>query len=101
MFGTKYLISDANPELWAAMQAEHKRQEDVAEQLAIDHAKQLFGCEYAKVQPHSGSQAQAAVHMVMLQPPRCWTKTPGPATPRWNCWPTPRPRHRWASPAST
>src|SRR5512137_2075892 len=34
---------------------------DVAEQLAIDRAKQLFRCEYANVQPHSGSQANAAV----------------------------------------
>jgi glycine hydroxymethyltransferase len=112
MFDTKYLIADADPELWAAMQAEHKRQEDhveliasenytsaavmqaqgsvltnkyaegypgkryyggcehvdVAEQLAIDRAKQLFGCEYANVQPHSGSQANAAVYMAMLQP---------------------------------
>jgi glycine hydroxymethyltransferase len=41
---------------------------DVAEQLAIERAKQLFGCEYANVQPHSGSQANAAVYMAMLQP---------------------------------
>ncbi len=41
---------------------------DVAEQLAIDRAKQLFGAEYANVQPHSGSQANAAVYMAMLQP---------------------------------
>ena len=112
MFDTKYLIADADPDLWAAMQAEHKRQEDhveliasenytsaavmqaqgsvltnkyaegypgkryyggcehvdVAEQLAIDRAKQLFGCEYANVQPHSGSQANAAVYMAMMQP---------------------------------
>jgi glycine hydroxymethyltransferase len=112
MFDNKYLIADADPELWAAMQAEHRRQEDhveliasenyvsaavlqaqgsvltnkyaegypgkryyggcehvdVAEQLAIDRVKQLFGCEYANVQPHSGSQANAAVYMAMLQP---------------------------------
>ena len=112
MFDTKYLIADADPDLWAAMQAELKRQEDhveliasenytsaavmqaqgsvltnkyaegypgkryyggcehvdVAEQLAIDRAKQLFGCEYANVQPHSGSQANAAVYMAMMQP---------------------------------
>src|SRR5436853_2944222 len=41
---------------------------DVAEQLAIDRAKNLFGAEYANVQPHSGSQANQAVYMAMLQP---------------------------------
>ncbi len=41
---------------------------DVAEQLAIDRAKELFGAEYANVQPHSGSQANAAVYMAMMQP---------------------------------
>ena len=41
---------------------------DVAEQLAIDRAKQLFGADYANVQPHSGSQANAAVYLAMLKP---------------------------------
>ncbi len=41
---------------------------DIAEQLAIDRVKKLFGAEYANVQPHSGSQANAAVYMAMLQP---------------------------------
>jgi len=41
---------------------------DVAEQLAIDRAKQLFGAAYANVQPHSGSQANAAVYLAMLSP---------------------------------
>ena len=41
---------------------------DIAEQLAIDRAKNLFGAEYVNVQPHSGSQANAAVYMAMLQP---------------------------------
>ena len=41
---------------------------DVAEQLAIDRIKQLFGAEYANVQPHSGSQANAAVYMALCQP---------------------------------
>jgi glycine hydroxymethyltransferase len=41
---------------------------DVAEQLAIDRAKQLFGAAYANVQPHSGSQANAAVYLAMLAP---------------------------------
>jgi glycine hydroxymethyltransferase len=40
----------------------------VAEQLAIDRAKELFKAEYANVQPHSGSQANAAVYMAMLSP---------------------------------
>lgn len=41
---------------------------DVAEQLAIDRVKALFGAEYANVQPHSGSQANQAVYMAVLQP---------------------------------
>jgi glycine hydroxymethyltransferase len=41
---------------------------DVAESLAIDRAKQLFGAAYANVQPHSGSQANAAVYMSLLNP---------------------------------
>jgi len=40
---------------------------DVAEQLAIDRAKQLFSADYANVQPHSGSQANAAVYLALLQ----------------------------------
>ena len=40
---------------------------DVVEQLAIDRAKQLFGAAYANVQPHSGSQANAAVYLALLQ----------------------------------
>ncbi|WP_421867260.1 serine hydroxymethyltransferase [Motiliproteus sp.] len=41
---------------------------DVVEQLAIDRAKELFGAEFANVQPHSGSQANAAVYMALCQP---------------------------------
>jgi glycine hydroxymethyltransferase len=41
---------------------------DVAETLAIERAKQLFGAAYANVQPHSGSQANAAVYMALLSP---------------------------------
>ena len=41
---------------------------DEAERLAIERAKQLFGAEFANVQPHSGSQANAAVYMSMLSP---------------------------------
>jgi glycine hydroxymethyltransferase len=41
---------------------------DVAERLAIDRAKQLFGAAYANVQPHSGSQANAAVYLALLAP---------------------------------
>ncbi|HHW7566989.1 TPA: serine hydroxymethyltransferase [Mannheimia haemolytica] len=41
---------------------------DIVEQLAIDRAKALFGADYANVQPHSGSQANAAVYMALLNP---------------------------------
>jgi glycine hydroxymethyltransferase len=41
---------------------------DVVEQLAIDRAKQLFGAEFANVQPHSGSQANTAIYLTALQP---------------------------------
>jgi glycine hydroxymethyltransferase len=41
---------------------------DVVEQLAIDRAKALFGAAYANVQPHSGSQANAAVYMALCKP---------------------------------
>jgi len=41
---------------------------DVAEQLAIDRVKELFGADYANVQPHSGSQANAAVYLALLTP---------------------------------
>jgi len=41
---------------------------DIAEQLAIDRAKELFGAEHANVQPHAGAQANAAVYHALLQP---------------------------------
>ncbi|MEO6696585.1 MAG: serine hydroxymethyltransferase [Gammaproteobacteria bacterium] len=41
---------------------------DVAERLAIERVKQLFNADYANVQPHSGSQANAAVYMALLNP---------------------------------
>ncbi len=41
---------------------------DIVEQLAIDRAKELFGADYANVQPHSGSQANSAVYMALLEP---------------------------------
>ena len=41
---------------------------DVAEQIAIDRAKQLFSCAFANVQPHSGAQANGAVYFALLQP---------------------------------
>ncbi len=41
---------------------------DVAENLAIERAKQLFGANYANVQPHSGAQANTAVYVALLQP---------------------------------
>ncbi len=112
MFNKEMQVSGYDDEIWAAIQAEERRQEehieliasenytsprvmqaqgsvltnkyaegypgkryyggcehvDVAEQLAIDRAKQLFGAAYANVQPHSGSQANAAVYMALCQP---------------------------------
>jgi glycine hydroxymethyltransferase len=41
---------------------------DIAEQLAIDRAKELFGAEHVNVQPHSGAQANSAVYMALLDP---------------------------------
>lgn len=41
---------------------------DVVEELARERAKQLFGCEYANVQPHSGAQANMAVQFALLKP---------------------------------
>ena len=41
---------------------------DIIEQLAIDRAKELFGADYANVQPHAGSQANAAVYLALLNP---------------------------------
>ena len=41
---------------------------DVVEEIAIERAKRLFGCEYANVQPHSGSQANQAVFMATMKP---------------------------------
>ncbi|MHA1569658.1 MAG: serine hydroxymethyltransferase, partial [Alphaproteobacteria bacterium] len=41
---------------------------DIAESLAMERAKALFGCAYANVQPHSGAQANGAVYLALLQP---------------------------------
>ncbi len=112
MFNKHMQIQGYDDELWAAIAAEERRQEehieliasenytsprvmqaqgsvltnkyaegyprkryyggcenvDVAEQLAIDRAKALFSADYANVQPHSGSQANAAVYMALCQP---------------------------------
>ena len=105
-------VARVDPEIWAAIEAENRRQEehieliasenyasprvleaqgsvltnkyaegypgkryyggceyvDVAEQLAIERAKKLFGAEYANVQPHSGSQANAGAYLALIQP---------------------------------
>jgi glycine hydroxymethyltransferase len=105
-------LANVDPELWQAIEAENRRQEDhieliasenyvspavleaqgsqltnkyaegypgkryyggceyvdIAEQLAIDRAKKLFGAPYANVQPHSGSQANQAVYFSVLSP---------------------------------
>lgn len=112
MFSAKMTISDFDPELQVALNAERQRQEDhieliasenyasprvleaqgsvltnkyaegypgkryyggcefvdIAEQLAIDRAKKLFGADYANVQPHSGSQANAAAYLALINP---------------------------------
>lgn len=112
MFDNKYTIAGFDDQLWQAMQAESRRQEehieliasenyasprvlqaqgsvltnkyaegypgkryyggceyvDVVETLAISRAKQLFAADYANVQPHSGSQANAAAMMALLAP---------------------------------
>ncbi|MGL1832571.1 serine hydroxymethyltransferase [Rhodocyclaceae bacterium SMB388] len=112
MFASQDTIAKVDPELWAAITAENRRQEDhieliasenyvsravmeaqgsqltnkyaegypgkryyggceyvdVAEQLAIDRVKQLFGAEAANVQPNSGSQANQAVLMAFAKP---------------------------------
>ncbi len=112
MFDKSQTIESFDPELWASIQAEERRQEehieliasenytspmvmvaqgtkltnkyaegypnkryyggceyvDQAEALAIDRAKELFGADYANVQPHSGSQANAAVYQALCTP---------------------------------
>jgi glycine hydroxymethyltransferase len=112
MFSKQNTLANVDPEIWQAIQAENRRQEDhieliasenyvscavleaqgsqltnkyaegypgkryyggceyvdIAEQLAIDRAKTLFGAEYANVQPHSGSQANQAVYFSVLKP---------------------------------
>jgi len=112
MFSSKYDLAQADPEIYRAVQAENRRQEehieliasenyvspavlqaqgsqltnkyaegypgkryyggcefvDVAETLAIERVKKLFGADCANVQPHSGSQANQAVYMAALQP---------------------------------
>ena len=105
-------VAGFDPELWSAVEAEAKREEDVieliasenyvspyvlamqgsiltnkyaegypgkryyggcqcvdrVEQIAIDRAKAVFGADYANVQPHSGSQANAAAYMALAKP---------------------------------
>lgn len=112
MFDPAQSLSQFDPEVWDAIQAENQRQEehieliasenytsplvmaaqgtkltnkyaegypgkryyggceyvDKAEQLAIERAKELFGADYANVQPHSGSQANAAVYQALCAP---------------------------------
>src|SRR5512145_1087532 len=112
MFTVNDNIKDFDAELWVALEAERRRQEDhieliasenyasprvlqaqgsvmtnkyaegypgkryyggcefvdIAEQLAIDRAKALFGCEHVNVQPHSGTQANMAVYFGFLRP---------------------------------
>ena len=111
MFDPSQTLAQFDPELWASIQQEERRQEehieliasenyasplvlaaqgtvltnkyaegyphkryyggcefvDQAEELAVERAKTLFGAAYANVQPHSGSQANAAVYFALLQ----------------------------------
>jgi glycine hydroxymethyltransferase len=111
-FGGDQRLRFVDPELWAAIKGEQRRQHDhieliasenyvspavmeaqgsqltnkyaegypgkryyggcefvdVAERLAVDRVKTLFGAEYADVQPHSGSQANQAVYLAVLKP---------------------------------
>ena len=62
---------------------------DIVEQLAIDRAKQLFGADYANVQPHSGSQANQAVYFALLKPGdtiigMCWPTAATSPTAPWS-----------------
>src|ERR1700731_4268847 len=112
MYEYDLTVAGFDPELWAAVEAEGRREEEVieliasenyvspqvlamqgsiltnkyaegypgkryyggcecvdrVEQLAIERAKQLFGADYANVQPHSGSQANAAAYMALIKP---------------------------------
>ena len=112
MFDIQMSVADFDPELWAAIQDEERRQEehieliasenytsprvlqmqgtvltnkyaegypgkryyggceyvDRAEELAIERARQLFGADFANVQPHSGSQANSAVYLALCKP---------------------------------
>ncbi|MFM2399543.1 MAG: serine hydroxymethyltransferase [Pseudomonadota bacterium] len=112
MFSRNHLVAQADPELWAAIQNENRRQEehieliasenytspavmaaqgsqltnkyaegypgkryyggceyvDVAEQLALERVKQLFGADAANVQPHCGASANQAVFLAFLKP---------------------------------
>lgn len=112
MFDKHLSLAEADPELYAAIAAEEKRQEehieliasenyvspavlaaqgsqltnkyaegypgkryyggceyvDIAENIALSRVKELFGAAYANVQPHSGSQANAAVYMALMEP---------------------------------
>jgi glycine hydroxymethyltransferase len=79
---------------------------DVVEQLAIDRVKRLFGADYANVQPHSGSQANAAAFLALLNPGDCMLgmsldhgghlvcapKTAVSTTTRWSRWHWPKSR---------
>ena len=56
------------PKATRAARLRRLRARDIAETLAIDRAKALFGCGFANVQPHSGAQANQAVMLALLQP---------------------------------
>src|SRR5260221_480536 len=72
---------------------------DIAETLAIDRAKRLFGCAFANVQPHSGAQANQAVLLALLKPGDTVLglslAAGGPLTP----WAPPHLSRKWVHPA--
>ena len=78
MFKKNMKIADYDPILWQAIVDENRRQEEHIELIASENyasprvmeaqGSQLFGADYVNVQPHSGSQANAAVYMALLEP---------------------------------
>ena len=66
---------------------------DEVENLARDRAKQLFGCKFANVQPHSGAQANGAVFLALLNPGDTFASLV--LGRRWPSFPWPQGQHEW------
>ena len=71
MFDNNKTLKDFDPDLWSSIDKEKTRQEDhielIAESLAIERAKKIYGAAYANVQPHSGASANAAVYLALCE----------------------------------